>query len=543
MAKKRDARRQGAPVAAAVESRPAGAFFQVCLTVALLGVYAGFLAHPLELTTTDLGRYLKNGELFFQRGLIADSNLFAYTTPDHPFVNHSWGSGAIYYLVERALGFPGLSLFFLLVSVTTLWVFFRLAVRYGSFALGAIGAVIVMPILITRHEIRPEMFSYLMSGLFLNFLWAYRQGHRDARWLMILPLLQLVWVNLHIYFFIGMLLVGVFLLQSLTDLAAQSSPHASSQRPPWKVLTAVAVATFAASCINPAGLRGAVYPLFIFQGYGFPIIENYSVPAILQAGFEFLPLTFFLIIIALLLLSWLYVIVKDRSRFPVGNFVLSVFFAALAWWTIRNFVIFAFFALPLTAANFSALARARSWRWLNSSLGTMAAVSGVAVILLLINPPFFFAGGRGAFGIGLKESNLAALEFFRREHLQGPIFNTFDVGSYLTYGLYPGERVYVDNRPEAYPATFFSEDYFPLLVNEEKWRSHLVTNKFNVIVVNPSGHSAAAENFVIRRMLDPDWAAVFFDKEVLILARRFGANQTVIGKYELPREAVLQRAE
>ena len=184
---------------------------------------------------------------------------------------------------------------------------------------------------------------------------------------MILPLLQLVWVNLHIYFFIGMLLVGVFLLQSLIDLAAQSSPHASSQRQPWKVLTAVAVATFAASCINPAGLRGAVYPLFIFQGYGFPVIENYSVPAILQAGFQFLPLTFFLIIIGLLFLSWLYVIIKDRSRFSVSNFVLSLFFAALAWWTIRNFVIFAFFALPLTAANFSTMARAQSSRWLNSS--------------------------------------------------------------------------------------------------------------------------------------------------------------------------------
>ena len=118
----------------------------------------------------------------------------------------------------------------------------------------------------------------------------------------------------------------------------------------------------------------------------------------------------------------------------------------------------------------------------------MATESGVAVLLLLINPAFFFAGGRGAFGIGLKEGNLAALEFFRSEHLQGPIFNTFDVGSYLTYGLYPRERVYVDNRPEAYPATFFTEDYFPLLVNEEKWRSHLVTNKFNIIVVKPSGH-------------------------------------------------------
>ncbi|MGZ8531754.1 MAG: hypothetical protein ACXW6J_14220, partial [Candidatus Binatia bacterium] len=73
--------------------------------------------------------------------------------------------------------------------------------------------------------------------------------------------------------------------------------------------------------------------------------------------------------------------------------------------------------------------------------------------------------------------------------------------------------------------------------------SHLAAHKFNSIVINPGGHSAAAENFVIQRMLDPDWAAVFFDKEILILARRFGPNQPVIAKHELPREAVLQKAE
>ena len=107
----------------------------------------------------------------------------------------------------------------------------------------------------------------------------------------------------------------------------------------------------------------------------------------------------------------------------------------------------------------------------------------------------------------------------------------------------PFERVYVDNRPEAYPATFFAEDYFPILVDDEKWRRRLDAHRFNAIVINPSGRSAAAENFTVRRMLDPDWAAVFFDKDILILARRYSVNQPVIAKHELPRESVLQKAD
>ncbi len=35
------------------------------MTVALLAVYVGLLAHPIDLTISDLGRHLKNGELFF----------------------------------------------------------------------------------------------------------------------------------------------------------------------------------------------------------------------------------------------------------------------------------------------------------------------------------------------------------------------------------------------------------------------------------------------------------------------------------------------
>ena len=69
---------------------------------------------------------------------------------------------------------------------------------------------------------------------------------------------------------------------------------------------------------------------------------------------------------------------------------------------------------------------------------------------------------------------LAALRFLRTEQLRGPIFNNFDVGGYLIYSLYPRERVYVDNRPEAYPATFFAEITFHSWWNDVQWRLALV---------------------------------------------------------------------
>jgi hypothetical protein len=543
MARKRSARRSPAPAPAIVEPLAPSALFRVCATATLLAIYVGFLAHPIDLTTSDLGRHLKNGELFLQSGFVADKNLYAYTYPDQPFVNHHWGSGVIFYLIERALGFTGLSLFFLALSALTLWLYFRLAVRCSSFSLAVVLTILVLPVLITRHEIRPELFSYLMSGLFVNLLWDFREGRRSWLWLLALPLLQLVWVNLHIYFFIGLILIGAFLFQELIERASQASVGNQLQRQRSKALALILCATAAASCVNPAGLRGAVYPLLIFRGYEFPVIENYSLPGILRAGFQFLPLFYFLLAFGLFCLSWLFVMIKDREQFSVANFVLSLFFSALAWSTIRNMALSAFFFLPLAAANFRGMVRGDSIRVLGTPSGLTAVAGVIALLLVLVEPKYFFAGGRGALGIGIKPGNLAAMEFMRRENLRGPIFNSYDVGGYLTYALYPRERVYVDNRPEAYPAPFFADGYFSLLVNEAKWRGAMSAHGFQAIVINPAGRSAASENFVIQRMLDPDWAAVFFDKDLLILARRFGANQTIIAKHELPRAAVLRKAE
>jgi len=543
MAKRRAPRRQATSAQARTEQQPTSAGFAICLTLVLLAVYAGFLAHPIDLTGGDLGRYLKNGELFFHSGLIPSTNLFAYTTPEYPFVNHSWGCGVIFFLVERGAGFPGLSMFFIAVSVTTLGLFMNLAARYGGFAWTALLTVIVMPILITRYEIRPEMFSYLLSGCFLHLLWDFREGRRARGWLYLLPVLQLFWVNLHIYFFLGILMVGVFLLDALIDFARASSPHKQLFWNQCRTLTAVLLATLTASCVNPAGVRGALYPLFIFQGYEFPVIENYSVSGILNAGFQFLPLTYFSIILGLLTLSWLGVFVSDRSRFAVGRFLLALFFTALACWTIRNMAMFAFMALPLTAANLATALRGRTLRWFDSGAGIAVAATTVALLLVLINPLYFFGGGRGAVGIGLNENNLRALAFMQQESLRGPIFNNFDVGGYLIYGLYPRERVYVDNRPEAYPATFFAEDYMPLLENEAKWHEAMTVHRFNAIVINTSDRSAAAEQFIVRRVLDADWAPVFFESNILILVRRFGVNQSLVNRYELPRGAVLRQAD
>ena len=542
MAKRRPAqKRVNAPRIAVEQTQERQQWlFRILVTALIVLVYGFYLAHQVDLTVGDLGRHLKNGQLFIENGLIPKINLYSYAYPDYPFINHHWGTGVVFYSIERLGGFAGLSVAFIAVSMVTFWIFINLATKYSSFAIAAPIAVIVLPILITRHEARPELFSYLFSGLFLQLLWGYKYGRLGFRWLFILPILEIFWVNLHIYFFIGVVLIAVYLLESVVSFLTKKKPQVRGE---IAGLTVVLLLTILAACLNPAGISGVMYPFFILNEYGVPVIENYSVGAILRAGYNFLPLIYFVIIFSLISLSWVYAVIKNRSSLSLGNFLLSAFFFAMAWSAIRNFAFFAYFALPLAAVNLKNLLGEEDKTSLSPSiLKVSVALIGIVFVLIMINPAYFVSSNRGRVGIGLEEANGAAAEFLRKEKIQGPIFNNFDVAGYLVYYLFPGLRVFVDNRPEAYPVRFFTDIYFPMQSDETKWADTSHDYGFNVIVFNYRERSARGEQFIVRRVLDPMWAPVYLDKNIIILAKRDGPNQPVIAKYELPKERVLMQS-
>lgn len=513
---------------------------QNVLVLMLLAISGYFLAHQIDLTTGDLGRHLKNGQIFVQDRLVPNTNLYSYTYPDYPFVNHHWASGVVFYLIERLLGFAGLSLAFIGLSMATLFIFLHIAIKYSSFFVAGPIALAVIPVLITRHEFRPETFSYFFCGLFLYILWGYKRRALHFSWLLLLPVFAVLWVNLHIYFFIGVVLVALLLFELALLSVLRKQPAMYSQA---KGMAIVLVLTILATCVNPAGIWGALYPLFILREYEFPVIENYSIPAILSEGFQFHPLPYFFIVFALLCVSWLYAIIKQRASLSAGNFLLSLILSAMAWIAIRNFALFAYFTLPIAAVNLSGVqgsgqpGAGRGTRKLAASLGI------ISLALVLINPQFFVSSNRGRVGIALEADNRAAAEFVLTQSLQGPIFNNFDVAGYLIYHLFPEHRVFVDNRPEAYPGSFFRDVYFPLQIDEESWTRISEFYGFNLIFFNHRDRSFMGEQFIVRRVLDPLWAPVFVDKDVIILVRRYGPNQPTITKYELPKERILIRSQ
>lgn len=466
--------------------------YKILALILLLIWYGAFLFHPLDLTTSDLGRHLKNGELILSGDFkVLTTNFYSFTNSDYSVLNHHWGTGVIFYLISKIAGFTGLHLFFIALSLLTFFMFFYLAVRESNFAIAGLASFLIVPLIAERTEIRPEVFSYFFLGLFLFILWHYSKNLISWKWLFILPILEIFWVNAHIYFIFGLFLISVFLLEKRTIK-----------------LFLILILSSLATLLNPAGLKGALAPLNIFQNYGYRIVENQSVYFLDKLGFIDNPnLLLVKIVLGLVTLSFILILIKNKKQFSPIYFILALVFGAMAFLAIRNFTIFGLFSLLIVSCNLRMFAEKIG--------GTEIIIALIPIFILTI----FNVQLRG-FGLGLTENINASAEFFQKEKIKGPIFNNYDIGGYLIYHLFPEEKVFVDNRPEAYPASFFEQIYVPVQESEDIWKQQNETYGFNVIFFSHRDATPWGQKFLVARANDPDWKPVFADQYAIIFLRK-----------------------
>lgn len=499
----------------------------------LLVIYAIiFLAQPINLTTADLGRHLKNGQLFFENGLIPATNLYSYTYPHYPFTNHHWGFGVVSYLIFKLTGFVGVSIFFIAAGLVTFYLFFDVARKSSNFYIATILSLLIMPIGGSRTEIRPEVFSYLFAAVFFWVLWHYQQTNQlRPKPLILLPLTELLWVNLHIYFPLGLVITGIFLIQNVFGWLVQKDKLSFAK---MKQISGILLICSLITLVNPNTIKGVLYPLNIFKEYGYRLFENQSV-LFIEKIIPYPAGMYFKIAFVLLVASWIYKIIachKQKDKISASNLVLSIFFSVLAWKAVRNFTIFGYFALPIISTNLSPLKSKLSILFQNSFNFTVSFIL-VLFLIFLINPSYW--KNKNTIGFGLSDGVEKSAQFFLSEEIKGPIFNNYDIGGYLIYYLYPKDRVFVDNRPETYPVSFFQDEYIPMQENEAKWSQALEKYQFNAIFFYRQDITPWAQNFLINRIKDDQWASVFVDNFSIIFLRKNDVNEEVIKKYELPK--------
>src|SRR4051812_20970164 len=227
------------PKILSVSNACALAFWLLSAAAVLYAFLAGF--HTVQ--DFDLGWQLATGRWVVQHHRVFSTDVFSYTASGQPWI-YPVVSGVIFYITYVAGGYALLTWLGALASAGAVC----LLLRKNSVAVAAL-ALIASPLIANRTQPRAEMFTTILFAAFLSVLWAHSQGHRTRLWL--LPMLMLLWVNLHPGFVAGIALCVVYVVVDLLHLATRAArPDALTRlRRAWPWLAVTVVVTF----VNPWG--------------------------------------------------------------------------------------------------------------------------------------------------------------------------------------------------------------------------------------------------------------------------------------------------
>jgi hypothetical protein len=233
------------------------------------------------------------------------------------------------------------------------------------------------------------------------------------RWLWTLPVIFLIWANCHGGYFMGWAMIGAYCLEALY------------RRVPWREqrdLWFVAAASFAASAINPNGLR----VIEIMLKYRQSGIQSQNIEWQYPAFWE--PSAY-----SLVLFGSLVMLLLGRRRTSPVDWILFFVFGAASLLAVRNTILMGLVGAVLM---FSYLP---DWK---------RSVPSTAAVALLIGGIGFGVFRGQAFQLRAAEWMLpsGAADFLQLHHVTGHMVNTYENGGYLVWRLWPQQKDFIDPR-------------------------------------------------------------------------------------------------
>ncbi len=496
------------------------------VAIVLLFLFVGLVCvHSLNSINQDIGRHLKLGQIIWETKSVPKTNLFSFTEPNYPFINHHWLSEVVFYLLSGIIGLKGLIIFKAVVVAVSFWLIYKATDKKTGLWPFLVSAPLGILVFLNRSDVRPEIFSYLFLAFFV-FAILRARFFGQYRWLYALPFVQVLWSNAHIYFVLGPALLLFFLV----DVALDKERKVALSKIFW-----IFLATSAATLLNPNFIKGALAPLLILRNYGYTIVENQSIFFLKDYGIQLATINIFEISLIVLIISFV-IALKNGGRKIVFEFLAGLAFSILAVKMIRNTGIYATIFTSVTTLNLSAIKPAAKFLKRPVKIIFYLALSAVFAFLIinvLNNNLRTWMEDGGKFGLEIPSGAAQGVEFVKQNNIKGPVFNNFDVGSFLIWKLYPEQKVFVDGRPEAYSVEFFEKIYKPMQEDPKMWKYYSEKYGINYIFFAHTDITPWARQFLFNVSQDPNWPLVYKDGSVAIFLKRTPENSALIKKFEI----------
>jgi hypothetical protein len=479
----------------------------LALRVVVVSSVFYFFSYPE--VDNDLWGHLFFGKATLETGSLPSQNIYSYTAPDHPWINHEWLAEVIFYWVYLVTGSPGLILLKVALGIATVWVL-DLVIRgqIDSPLVRTLTLVWSMAILSPGFNVRPQIFTYFLLAAFLLLFYLYEK--RSRRLLYWLPLLMIAWLNLHGGFVVGL---GALALFSMW-MAIERGAHAPSMKA--RVTRCLFPAGLCVLCLglNPYGvdlLKFLWQDLFLDR----PITEWDPVP-LLDFSFPAFKLGVFTFLLA----------GSRNGAWRRWDFALTVLAALFAFRHQRHIPLFAIAAAPF-------LAKGVEWVFLRLKEGSREWLLATGVLAIALYQFLWIADIHWQHRFQLVVNPLdyptQAADFLKRNGVRGNLAVPFDWGEYLIWKLYPEVRVSIDGRyTTAYP-TQVIQDHWDWMQGGNGWRRLLERYPTDIAITNRR-HPVTA---LLRK--DPEWVYIYSDPVAFVFVRKTPSQEALLAKFKEKR--------
>ena len=481
------------------------------------------------LPPNDLWWHARIGSDILDTGHIPRYDEFSLTERGQPFFYQSWLAevlmagllrlgGVRLLVITRALIMTGL---FGAVMLLCLW-------ASGWDRRAAIPPTLATILLgLGNMTVRPQLFAYPLFIAVYALLWRYRRGGaRRSIWLV--PVLTMVWVNVHCSFALGLGLIwlvflGELLSHSLPALAGGLASAQSNPRERLRTLGLVAAISTAVILLNPRGADIAAYIADLLTDAPSQLLGAEWQPPDPKSG---LGQSFYV-----LLLMGIAALALARPPVALTDLSLVLAFTWLAASGVRYVVWFALVSAPVLAGALPRFPWDDLVRWRDRLAGhplgqrllhgdgsgypgfRRLALAAVTISLFIVTLLFLFHPDDDLWLTPYTGTD--ATGFIEQNGLQGRLFNELGRGSYLIWRLGPAQPVFIDPRFELYPLEHF-EDYLALSKAEAEAEALLDAYDFELLLL---GRESQAPLVELASGQPERWRQIYEDDYTLLYQR------------------------
>src|SRR5260370_13087021 len=214
----------------------------------------------------DTGLHIAIGNFILDHHSVPTTDPFSFTQPNGPWLAVEWGTGALFAVLNGAWGLKGVVFLCGMLIAALITVLLRSALSNRSDTFLAIILVLFANNALALHyHARPHLFTLLFIAL---SAWIINRDRVErTRWIWFLPVLTVLWANLHpgfviLFAYLALVIAGCGLELFLGEDDPARSRSSALRYTRWAAICA------AASLLNPFGyhLHLQISPSFDASG-------------------------------------------------------------------------------------------------------------------------------------------------------------------------------------------------------------------------------------------------------------------------------------